>query len=315
MMSLSRNYSKILIKTLFLGACVISSDVSLAQEDMPTPPAIVNEVPETTPTPNIQNLLPPVEAPASATDSANLNAVDNNTEPDPDVFYDADELVPTGELSRNAPRKVNPALEPASKLIIVRQNASAGSRQAQLVSAGRAIKLGRHSSALEIYNNLYKKNKRDPQILMGRAVALQHLGLTEEAISAYEELLDVRPNNIEARINMLGLLSEQFPAIALRKLKDLRENNPDSIGLVAQMAITEARVGNFDSAMRYMGVAASMEPNNANHYYNMGIIADQAGATREAVKYYEMALETDTIHGGGRTIPRDQVYTRLAQIR
>jgi len=58
-----------------------------------------------------------------------------------------------------------------------------------------------------------------------------------------------------------------------------------------------------------------MEPNNANHYFNMGIIADQAGATREAVQYYELALETDTIHGGGRTIPRDQVYTRLAQIR
>lgn len=312
-MTVSRMYTKILMKTLLLGAFTVSTHVALAQDGLPTPNAIVNEVPNTAPTPAVQNLLPPVEAPVP--DNANLETPENNTAPDEDVFYDADELVPTGELSRNAPRKVNPALEPASKLIIVRQNASPGSRQAQLVSAARAIKLGRHSSALEIYNNLYKKNKRDPQTLMGRAVALQHLGLIEEAISAYEELLDLRPNNMEAQTNMLGLLSEQFPAIALRKLKDLRSNNPENVGLVAQMAITEARIGNFDSAMRYMGVAASMEPNNANHYFNMGIIADQAGATREAVQYYELALETDTIHGGGRTIPRDQVYTRLAQIR
>lgn len=308
-MIVSRIKSKILIKTLFLGVCTVSANIVLAQDEMPVPSAIVNEAPA----PEVQNLLPPVEAPAP--DNANLQTPESNIAVDEDVFYDADELVPTGELSRNAPRKVNPVLEPASKLIIVRKNASPGSRQAQLVSAKRAIKLGRHSSALEIYNSLYKKNKRDPQILMGRAVALQHLGLTEEAIAAYEELLDLRPNNMEAQTNMLGLLSEQFPAVALRKLKDLRTNHPDNVGLVAQMAITEARIGNFDSAMRYMGVAASMEPNNANHYFNMGIIADQAGATREAVKYYELALETDTIHGGGRTIPRDQVYTRLAQIR
>lgn len=234
---------------------------------------------------------------------------------DDDVFYDADSLVPEGQLARRAPRNVNPRNEPATKLIIVKKNAGSDSRQAQLVAASRAIKLGRYSSALEIYNELYRKNKRDPNILMGRAISLQKLGLIEESIVAYEELLDLRPNNVEARVNMLGLIGEQFPAVALRQLKDLRERNPDNVGLVAQLAITEARIGNFDSAMRYMGVATSMEPNNANHYYNLAIIADQAGARREAVKYYEEALEVDTIYGGGRSVPREVIYTRLAQIR
>ena len=47
----------------------------------------------------------------------------------------------------------------------------------------------------------------------------------------------------------------------------------------------------------------------------MAVIADRAGRTDEAIKYYEKALEVDTIHAGGRTIPRESVYERLARIR
>ena len=132
---------------------------------------------------------------------------------------------------------------------------------------------------------------------------------------SFQTLLDINPDNTEAQINMLGILSRKFPAIATRQLKDLAEKNPDNVALFAQIAVSEAQAGNFDSAIRYMGVATSMDPNNATNYYNLAIIADQAGAKNDAVKYYEMALETDTIYGGGKSIPRDQVYTRLAQIR
>lgn len=232
-----------------------------------------------------------------------------------DVFYDAESLVPEGELARTAPRRVDPVNEPASRMIIVRKNASAGSDEARLVSASRAIKLGRYSSALEIYNDMYSKNRRDPAVLMGRAVALQRLGLEEEAVMAYESLLEVEPNNIEARVSMLGIISKRYPAVAMQQLKDLWAKNPDRVSISAQMAITEAQLGNYDSAIRYMGVAASMEPNNASHYYNMAIMADQAGAKSDAIRYYETALETDSIYGGGRSIPRESVYTRLAQLR
>jgi Flp pilus assembly protein TadD len=241
--------------------------------------------------------------------------VDNLPPESPDVFYDAESLVPEGELSRSSPRSIDPSVEPASRLIIVRKNAEPDSQQARLVAAERAMKLGRYSSALEIYNELYSKNKRDPNILMGRAISLQKLGLIDEAVLAYERVLEVLPNNVEARISMLGIISEQYPAIALQQLKDLREAYPDNVEVAAQMGITEARMGNYDSAIRYMGVAASMEPNNANHYYNLAIIADKAGLKADAVKYYELSLETDSIYGGGRSIPRDSVYTRLAQLR
>lgn len=234
---------------------------------------------------------------------------------DSDAFFDAESLVPQGEMSKGAPRKVDPSLQPGSKLITVRKNAPSDSKVAQLVSAERAASLGRYDSAYEMYEILYKKNKRDPRILMGKALTLQHLGRFDEAMASYEELENLQPQNIDVKINMLGLLSTRYPAIALRRLVELHERNPSSVGIVAQIAVTQANLGDFQAAMRYLGMAASMDPKNASHLFNMAVIYDRTGEKTQAVNYYEQALELDSIYGGGRTIPRDSVYERLAEIR
>lgn len=281
-------------------------------------------VPEGTPevvdgaAPPAESGLTPEPADASATASTDVNvipALPPDQSADENLFFDADTLVPTGEMGANAPRKVNPALQPASKLIVVTKNHGPGSREAQLVSAQRAIALGRYDSALEMYNDLYAKNSRDPNIVMGRAIALQHLGQYEEAIYAYEEVLDLRPDNAQAQINMLGLMGQKYPAVALQRLGELREKEPRNVAIVGQMAVLQANMGQFDEAMKYLGMAASIEPNNANHMYNMAVVADLAGKKESAIQFYEQALEVDSVYGGSRSIPRDAVFERLARLR
>ena len=251
-----------------------------------------------------------------ATDVSVIPAIPAPENPDENLFFDAESLVPTGEMGvKGGPSNVNPRLQPASKLIVVKKDHSPGSREAQQVSAERAIKLGRYDAALEIYNRLYEKNKSDPNILLGRATALQHLGQTDAAIQAYESLLAVRPDNAEAQINMLGLMGQKYPAVALRRLLDLREKNPNDAGVAAQIAVVQAEMGKYDEALQYLGIAAGMQPENASHVFNMAVIADRAGAKKEALQYYERALELDTIYGGGRSVPRESIYVRLAQLR
>ena len=235
--------------------------------------------------------------------------------PDDDDFFDAEALVPQGEMSREGPRKVNPALEPGSKYMIVRKGPGKESVQAQVVAAERALKLGFHDSALDMFENLYEENKRDQRVLMGKAVALQSLGRFDEAMKTYQELLNLSPENPEVKVNMLGLMATRYPAIALRQLKDLRQDYPEHVGIVAQLAVTEANLGNFREAIKNLGIASSMEPSNASHIFNMAVIADRAGETKTAISYYERALEVDTIYGAGRSIPREAVYERLAHIR
>jgi len=233
-----------------------------------------------------------------------------------ELFFDAESLVPESELAKKgAPVKVNPALSPGSRLVVAKKKFNAGSKEARLVAAERAMKLGRYESALQIYEGLYASNKRDPNILLGRAVAMQRSGKADEAIMAYEELLTLRPKNVEARVNMQGLMGKRYPAVALRNLLDLHKKNPGDTSIVAQLAVVEAQLGRYPEAIRYLGMAASMEPQNAGHIYNMAVIADRAGDRPKAIQYYEEALEIDTLYGSSKTIPRESIYERLASLR
>lgn len=230
-------------------------------------------------------------------------------------FYDTETLVSKDSEAENTDSlKMGQGISPASKVLIVKRGQPAGSRQAKFVAAGRAMDLGRYDSAIEIYEALRKKNKRDPQLLMDYAVALQKAGRTEEALGAYEDLLVLRPDNVEAEVNMLGLIAQKYPAVALRRLASIAEKEKNNIAVVAQLAVTHAYLENYDDALRYYGMAASMEPEKADHVFNMAVIADHKGDKDQAVRYYEQALELDTL-GNGKQIPRERVFERLARLR
>ncbi len=232
-----------------------------------------------------------------------------------DSFFDANDLVPQSEMGRRGPINVDPSVQPASKFMIVHMDKNVKKDVVRLVSAERALSLGRLDSAILMFDELYNINNKDPRVLMGRAVTLQKLGRFDEAMQMYEQLSKLEPDNIDVKINMLGLLGTRYPSIALRRLLDLYEYNKGNVVLIGQIAIAYAKVGDAVSALKYLGMAASMEPENANHVYNMAVIADRAGDEQKAIEYYEKALEIDTVHGAGRSIPRDMVYERLALIR
>lgn len=285
----------------------------------PPPEAVIKEV-EAPPMPEDVSLQAGQSAMPrpDATPATEVPTIPAAMEPefDENLFFDAEALVPTSEISKKAaPSKVDPSLNPGSVLVVSTKTANANSIEAQLVAAERARKLGRDESALEIYQNLYAKNRRDPNVLMGRAATLQSLGRIDEAIQAYEELLAVRPKHLDARVNMQGLIGKHYPAVALRSLKDIYADNPNNPGVIAQIAVMEAKMGQYDEAIRYLGVAASMEPQNANHLFNMAVIADRAGDKKMAIQFYEEALEADTLYGASRSIPRESVFERLAQLR
>ncbi len=234
---------------------------------------------------------------------------------DMDNFFDAEDMVPQGEMAKAGPKRVDPVTQPASRFVIVRKSYSADTKVAQLVSAERALSLGRLEAAITMFDGLYGQSKKDPRVLMGRAVTLQKLGRFDESMQMYEALSEVDPDNLTAKINMLGLLATRYPAVALQRLLALYEENRSNVALIAQIAVTYAKTGDAAAALHYLEIAASMEPENANHVFNMAIISDRVGEDAEAVSYYEQALEIDIVHGAGRSIPRDAVYERLAQLR
>lgn len=236
-----------------------------------------------------------------------------------DTYYDGGSgstLPPVGNQNATAGlRAIDPVTEPASQYVVVNKDRGASDYESMLVAAKRALKLKRYDSALEMYDSLYAKNKRDPRVLMGLAVAQQNSGMTEAALQTYDDLLALDKNNADAMLNMLGLLKKQYPAVALRRLLELHQDYPRNAMIAAQLGVTYADQGDYDQAFRYLGIASSIEPDNAQHLFNIAIIADRAGKRTEAVKYYEKALEADAVYGGGRTIPRETIYDRLSVLR
>ncbi|MEM9469749.1 MAG: tetratricopeptide repeat protein [Pseudomonadota bacterium] len=265
----------------------------------------------------IQGTNPPAPSQNTLRGTAGINnQISADTVPHSGQYYDSDAFVPDASLGRrSAPREVDPRYEPGSRYVVVRKSAGAGSYAAQLTAAQRALSLGRYTSALELYENLYQKNPNKIPVMMGLAVAQQKTGFTESAITTYEEILAKDPKNADALVNMLGLVGTQYPSVAFRKLMDVWEKNPRNAGVAAQLGLTSAELGNADDAIRYLGIAASIEPNNANHLYNMAVVSDRAGQSKMAIDYYQKALEIDIAHGAGRSIPREQVYDRLADLR
>lgn len=232
-----------------------------------------------------------------------------------DEFFDAENIVPEGEMANKGPIKVNPRTQPASKLITVTKDFEPDTKTARIVSAERAMSLGMYDSALTMFEALYADYPREPRVLMGKAVSLQKLERFDEAMKTYDVLANMDAKNINVKVNMLGLLATRYPAVALRQLLDLHSEHSENVGLTAQVAIAYAQSGDMQSAIRFFGVASSMEPQNAGHVYNMAIMADRSGDSKKAVQYYEQALEIDALHGSGRMVPRDVIYERLAQLR
>ena len=323
-------------RTLLLTASAVALfAVSMpvqAQEDIPipdTPPANILDGENTPETAN--NAEPPsaealddldrqLENIQKMIDQANTESEANgsglpviDTENDPDVFYDS--MPVRRGVQPTAPEKVDPLKKPAGKVVYVKKDFDAGEDQSMLVSAQRALSLGRYDSALGFYDQLYKKNPRDARVLMGRAIALQNLGRIQTAIQTYEALLEVDPSNVEAEISMLGLVKQRFPALALKRLLEMYEDEPNNPAINVQIGMAYAQIGNMREALRYIGTAVALEPNNASYYYNLAVVSDRAGQFKQALKYYEEALSKDATYGGSNSIPRDAVYERLSVIR
>ncbi len=273
----------------------------------------------TTTSPSTATLTPVPQADSGAVNGTNVMGDSGFEQKHSGTYYDSEAIVPDSALAKSGatgPRKVDPAYEPGQKFVVVEPGAKATSFEAQYVAATRALKLGRYAAAMEMFEKLYKRDHRDPRVLMGLAVAQQGAGFNESAARSYEDVLKLQPNNADAIVNLMGIMKDQYPSVTLRKLTELRDKYPTNPGIPAQMGLVNAELKNYDDAIRYFEVAASMDPRNASHIFNMAIAEDKKGDVTGAIKSYERALQLDAMYGDvASALPRKDIYDRLVVLR
>lgn len=181
--------------------------------------------------------------------------------------------------------------------------------------AERSLNGGQARSALAIYDELLGRQPRDRVALLGRATALHQLNKTGDAIRAYETVLRIHPDELSALTNLLGLIGQQSPKIALQQLGRLYASHPSFGSVAAQMAMLYVRIGDNANAIRLMSEAAALTSDNPVYQINLAIMHDRAGDNEAAMNAYERALLIASGGAAGLPLSSDAIRERLRYLR
>lgn len=199
--------------------------------------------------------------------------------------------------------------------LVVKKEKNANDFDARLMAARSALSQGSYQSALELFDDLYKKNPADIRVQMGRAVALQKLGQVDEAMNAYQGVLRKDPRNIEAMTNMLGLLKGKDAPTAIKKLQQLRDLYPANADVAAQLGMVYGVTGDYNNAIKYLDIADSLKPGNPTVLYNRAVAYDHMGNSAQAATLYRQILLLASDGVLDQAFPLDVVRQRLATMR
>ncbi|TAN51474.1 MAG: hypothetical protein EPN26_09025, partial [Rhodospirillales bacterium] len=199
-------------------------------------------------------------------------------------------------------------------MISVRSNSSQVREDGEMAYA--RLLGGQYEGAALLYAEVLKRDPKNLSALMGRAAAMHKLRQFGEARMLYQQALAISPGNREALSNLLAILGAEDPSQAIIQLEQLHRDNPGFSPIPAQMASIYAQAGDLASAIRFMGLAVQLAPDNLLYRFNLAVMQDRAGMVPEASYSYEAVLAL-AIRGSGVSLPMPigEVRERLNYLR
>jgi Tfp pilus assembly protein PilF len=202
-----------------------------------------------------------------------------------------------------------------SSYLTVKKDRNSGDFDSMFKVAQGLLKQGKYGSALQMFNNLLADAPKDTRLLMGRALCLQNMRHHEAALEAYEAILREDPKNLEALVNLLGLLKSQNPEMVVEKLTELRSAYPYDADILAQLAIAHGAMKSYPDALMYIEMAEALQPDNAAFLYNKAVILDKMGQTARAATLYRHLLRIAAERELPVSLPVEAIRQRLARIQ
>jgi tetratricopeptide (TPR) repeat protein len=178
--------------------------------------------------------------------------------------------------------------------------------------AYNSVVVGQYEIALELYKEILKKEPKNNYAKFSMAVVYQRLNQFKLAKNLYYDLLKDSPENKEEIIsNIIAIMVEETPREALYLLDRLTKQNPSASFLLANMAMANEKIGNFDEAISNYQKALNIEPNNFNYSYNLAVLYDQKRDFEKAIEMYNLAIK----NGNGSEISYDLVRKRIDKLK
>ena len=181
-------------------------------------------------------------------------------------------------------------------------------------NAYRAMEAGQLEAAAMLYKRIMYADPDNKDALFGLASVYQRTGQLPQARAMYSKLLSLDPENWPAMNNFLILAAEEAPDHAIEEFKRLMQTNPEFAPIPAQIGMIYYKQKKYDNAANYLIKAIQLDPSNLSYRYNLAVVYDHLGRSREAGRLYQQLLEEAQ---NGKELPQsvEKIQERLSHLR
>ena len=166
---------------------------------------------------------------------------------------------------------------------------------------------GRTQESMEVLERTAARNPRFAQPWLSLAALLVKQEKIAEAASAYEKVLAIAPDQIEALRGLgdLAFIRGDLEAAA-RHYGRILEVDAQDVGALSKMGVLRMRAGRGDEGVALFQKAVEREPRNAEALLYLAGALASSGRPADALPYFERALAVDprstmTLNGLGLT--------------
>ena len=122
-------------------------------------------------------------------------------------------------------------------------------------------------------------------------MCIRDRGKLEEAIEAYNKVLSIRPNYVDAYNNMGNTLKKQGKLEeAIEAYNKVLSIKPDYVDAYFNMGNALQDQGKLEEAIEIYNKALAIKPDYAKAYYNICIVLQEQGKLEEAIETYNKVL-------------------------
>ena len=127
----------------------------------------------------------------------------------------------------------------------------------------------------------------DKPALLGIAKAYQKNQQFKASRDVYVKLISLEPANATAMNNLILLISEQHPSIALQQLFELEKSNSSYAPIPAQIATVYMQNAEFAEAVKSLKRALDLDPRNTRYKFAIAICYEYLNFNQEALAIYK----------------------------
>lgn len=216
----------------------------------------------------------------------------NEAAPDVKKTLSANEVIvdDTDKISRSDIVLLDAGVASESASINVTQTKTESGVNPILLRAYEAYNAGNDQQALQDYKQVLQRYGMNVDAMLGLGAIATRQGRLADASDWYQKVLEVEPRNEIAKAGLISLQQANQPQHSESNVKSMLATTPDDTNLHAALGDIYASQGRWSAAQQAYFDAYRISQ-SAENAFNLGVSLDQLGKSKQALPYYQEALQ------------------------